>query len=220
VMTPKPDRNIRKISYDFELAAIPDDVTRAARKVAAAHARGPEERRLLLDILGLGPSTAQPPCTCLRCGREYARSGRGRASCFCSRRCYLETLEEERTARSRTSAHSPHPGRGHAPADSSAPWAASERACPNHWARRGRAKPHARLRVSTRTSSSRPTKSVIAAGTKPPKRSATPARSRNPASAWPCARKSPWESGAGSAAGNAITEEAHAPSAPGAPKHP
>lgn len=107
-MAVRLNRDMVKITHEFQLETIPDHIVEAARKIIAAQALGPEDCRLLLDMIGMNPSTAEPPPTCLRCGRDYTRNRTGRASCFCSKRCYLETLRDERTARRQASMGSSH----------------------------------------------------------------------------------------------------------------
>jgi endogenous inhibitor of DNA gyrase (YacG/DUF329 family) len=120
-MAAKPHRDMVKITRDFELEIPPNYIIDAARKVVAARARGPEDCRLLLDMLGLSPSTAAPSSTCLHCGKSYARSGPGRASCFCSKRCHMEKLREEQTARGQKTTGSRHAVKRNAATDPGSP---------------------------------------------------------------------------------------------------
>lgn len=88
-----------KITRDLELPSLPTHVIDAARRAAAARALGRDDCALLLDILGLGVSGTQQSSSCLRCGKEHARRGVGRTAYFCSKQCYLDTLRDERAAR-------------------------------------------------------------------------------------------------------------------------
>lgn len=114
VMAVRNNRIRVKITHEFQLESIPERVIEAARKVAAARAKDPEDCALLLDVLGLQSSGAEPSITCLRCGKEYARRGTGRKSCFCSKGCYLEALRVERATHhqnpaNKASTSSPYP---------------------------------------------------------------------------------------------------------------
>ncbi len=99
-MTSRKTTNITHGYFHPEKTA--PHITEGARKAVAARALGPDDCVLLLDILGLRPLSATPQSSlCLRCGKKHARNGTGRTSYFCSKRCYSETLKEERQVRSR-----------------------------------------------------------------------------------------------------------------------
>lgn len=111
-MVHKSNQNFVNTTHDFQLEKISGYVIEAARKTAAAKALGTEDYTLPLDMLGLRSS--EPPSACLHCGKEYARTGTGRASCFCTKTCYLTTLRVERTTHNHApadqeSAGSPYP---------------------------------------------------------------------------------------------------------------
>ncbi|MFE2916510.1 hypothetical protein ACFXI0_34855 [Kitasatospora indigofera] len=76
--------------------ALPEPVARRVLSVVARHARDAQDRRLLLDALGLipddgeaGPAgeAAASRC-CVGCGRPFDHSGVRRRDRFCSARCY------------------------------------------------------------------------------------------------------------------------------------
>ncbi|MET7550917.1 hypothetical protein ABZS94_35175 [Streptomyces sp. NPDC005500] len=70
-----------------------------ARKVTAAHALGRADLRLLLDVMGLLPLTEDDqPTECLQCGRTYVRTGSGRASYYCSQRCWRSAQSKDAAA--------------------------------------------------------------------------------------------------------------------------
>ncbi|MFE4924741.1 hypothetical protein [Streptomyces sp. NPDC056661] len=88
-------------SQDLSGSDISEEQQAAARKVTAAHARDPEDFRLLLTVLGLlsAPDDEDGvPAACLYCGKDYVRIGSGRASYYCRQRCWRDSASGRRVA--------------------------------------------------------------------------------------------------------------------------